>query len=156
MKKRLASLLRLVLWLVPVVVLVAQANYNNVFTGTWKANVAQSHYSPGPPPKSTTLTFAPDGVCTLEVVDEKGKEYKYSMPWSTDGKEVPAPGMGEGTTISSKVQGHTMNVTMKAGGKIVQTIHAVASPDGRTHKGVIDAKDEQGHSVHDVVVFEKQ
>jgi hypothetical protein len=40
----------------------AQTAQNDRFVGTWKLNVAKSKFSPGPPPKSATVTIAPDKV----------------------------------------------------------------------------------------------
>ena len=86
----------------------------------------------------------------------KGEFIKPPFHWSTDGKEVPAPGVGNSATTIAKVQGHTGDSTLKIEGKIVETVHTVVSPDGRTQRSIIDAKDEQGRSVHNVVILEKQ
>ena len=154
MRKRLASLSRLVLLFVPALVLVAQTDHTNAFTGTWKLNVAKSKYSPGPAPQSVMVTIAPDGTFTLEGVGTEGKPMKWSHPWSVD-KEVPVDGIENGTIIS-KLQGRTADDTMKIGGKTVQTVHAVVSPDGRTIRATIDATDEQGRHMHSVEVYDKQ
>ena len=37
--------------------------------GTWKLNVAKSKYSPGPTPKSLTVTFAAAGQGVKAVID---------------------------------------------------------------------------------------
>jgi hypothetical protein len=74
--------------------------------------------------------------------------------WS-GGAEVPVEGIPDGTIIS-KMQNNTNNDEMKVGGKTVQTVHAVVSPDGRTLTATLDGTDRQGHSFHHVEVFDKQ
>lgn len=154
MRKHLPSFSRLVLLFVPAAILVAQMDHTNAFTGTWKLNVAKSKFSPGPAPQSSMVTMAPDGTFTMEGVDSQGKPFKLSHPWSVN-KEVPVDGI-ENATIITKLQGRTMDDTMKSGGKTVQTVHAVLSPDRRTSTATIDATDEQGRHIHNVVIYEKQ
>ena len=51
---------------------------NDPLIGTWKLNLGESTYSPGPPMRSETLTFAPfagGGVkVTVDQVDAQGKK----------------------------------------------------------------------------------
>jgi hypothetical protein len=153
MTKRLVYVLQLALLFASALVLMAQADHTNAFTGTWKLNVEKSKFS-GPVPQSSTVTIAPDGTFTFEAVDQKGEPHKWSHAWSV-GKEVPIDGIENGTIIS-KLQGRTADDVMKVGGKTVQKVHAVLSPDGKTITATIDGTDPQGRSVHDVEVYEKQ
>jgi hypothetical protein len=157
MRKHLPHGSRLALVFVSAVVLVAQQmEHTNAFTGTWKLNVAKSKISPGPLPQSITITFAPDGTTTLEIVNDKGKTYHRSFPWS-GGKEVPFTGEGvENTVMISSIQGRTKDNILKTNGKVVLTSRDVVSPDGRTLTMTFDTTDEQGRSVHGVEVYEKQ
>jgi len=154
MRKHIPSFSWLVLLFVPAAVLVAQTDHTNAFTGTWKLNVAKSKFSPGPGPQSATVTIASDGTFTLEGVSPQGKPMKWSHPWSVD-KEVPVDGIENGTIIS-KLQGRMADDTMKIGGKTVQTVHAVVSPDEKIITATINATDQQGRRVHSVEVYEKQ
>jgi hypothetical protein len=154
MRKPIHHISRLVLLFVSAVVFVAQTNHSTPFTGTWKMNLAKSKFSPGPPPQSQTVTIAPDGTFTVERVDAQGKSYKTSHPWS-GGAEVPVEGV-ENETMISKIQGHTADDTWKIRGKTIQTVHAVVSPDGRTITATIQATDNQGRPVHNVVILDKQ
>jgi hypothetical protein len=48
---------------------------SNPLVGTWKLNLAKSKFMPGPPPRSTTLTFAGEGenlTDTAEIIDASG------------------------------------------------------------------------------------
>jgi len=153
MTKHLADISRLTLLFAVAFVLIAQADHTNAFTGTWKLNVEKSKFI-GPAPQSATVTIAPDGSFTFEGVDQKGQPHKWSHAWSVD-KEVPVDGIDNGT-IMTKLQGHTADDVMKIGGKTVQKVHAVLSPDGKTITATIDATDPQGRSVHNVEVYDKQ
>jgi hypothetical protein len=146
---------RLVLLFVSAVVLFAQTDHTTAFTGTWKLNGAKSTFNPGPAPKSVTVTNAPDGTFKAQSVDAQGKAIKWSHAWS-GGAEVPIDGI-ENATILSKVRGHTLDETMKIGGKTAETVHAVVSPNGRTMTTTIDATtDHQGGPMHNVLTLEKQ
>jgi hypothetical protein len=135
-------------------VLVAQGDHTNAFTGTWKLNVAKSKFNPGPPPQSVTVTSTPDGTFSVEEVDGQGKPVKFSHPWS-GGKEVPVNGIENATWISN-VRSRTIDDTMKVGGKTVEKVHVVLSPDGKTVTATIDETDPNGQRVHNVEVYEKQ
>jgi hypothetical protein len=154
MKKHLSHVSRLGLLFVAAVVLIAQTDHTNAFTGTWKLNAAKSQYSPGPGPQSATVTIAPDGRFTLKAVDPQGRPGKYSYPWSV-GQEVPVDGI-RNATVSTTLQGRTADRTMKIEGKTVQTAHAVVSPDGKTMTVTVEVVNPQGQAPHIVEVYEKQ
>ena len=62
-----------------VVVTLPQAAFAQTNLGTWKLNLAKSTYSPGPAPRSQTLTFTGTGqnlVDNLEGIDAEGKPLK--------------------------------------------------------------------------------
>jgi hypothetical protein len=57
----------------------AQSNAFKSLVGTWKLNLAKSTYSPGPLPRSGTLTFQEDGQglrSTVETIDAQGNPAK--------------------------------------------------------------------------------
>jgi hypothetical protein len=80
MRKLLPRFLRLALLCGSAVVVGAQTEHMTPFTGTWKLNLAQSRFNPGPPFTSFTLTFTPDGTRTLDVVGADGQPLKASLP----------------------------------------------------------------------------
>jgi hypothetical protein len=88
MKKHIHQISPLVLVFASAAVLFAETDHVTAFTGTWKINVAKSTFSPGPPPKSQTVTFAPSGKCTVEGLDAEGKSFGWSFPRS-GGAMVP-------------------------------------------------------------------
>ena len=117
----------------------------------------KSRFNPGPPFKSFTLTFAPDGTRKLHLIGADGHPLKASLPWS-DGKEVVVAvkeGMGN-VTATSKIQGKTFDDTWKEDGKIIEKVHGVVSPDGKTLTITVDGTDKQGRTFHNHLRFEKQ
>jgi len=151
----LFSQLALLFW--AAIVLVAQTGYVTPFTGTWKLNLAKSTFDPGPPFRSFTLTFTPDGTRKLDLIGADGQPVRASLPWS-DGKEVSVAvvqGMDE-ATATSKIQGTTFDDTWKQNGKIIEKVHGVASSDGRMLTITVDGTDRQGRTYRNHLVFEKQ
>ncbi len=130
----------------------AQTEHITAFTGTWKLNPAESTFDPGPPFRSFTLTFTPDGTRKLDLIRADGEPFRASLPWS-DGKEVVVAGDVKAT---SRIEGRSFRDTWKAGGKIIEQVHGVASPDGRTLTITVDGTDSQGRAFHNRLRFEKQ
>jgi hypothetical protein len=134
----------------------AQTEHITPFTGTWKLNLAKSRFNPGPPFKSFTLTFTPDGTRKLDLVYADGQSLKASLPWS-DGKEVSvtaAQGM-ENVTATSKIRANTFDDTWKQNGKIIERVHGVVSSDGGTLTITVDGTDSQGRTFRNHLIFER-
>ncbi len=134
------------------VVVLAQTEHVTAFTGTWKLNPAKSTFNPGPPFRSFTLTFTPDGTRKLDLIHADGQPFNASLPWS-DGKEVVVAG---DVTATSRIEGRSFRDTWRADGKIMEQVHGVASPDGRTLTITVDGTDSQGGAFHNRLKFEKQ
>ena len=64
--------------------------------GTWKLNLAKSTFTPGPPPRSSTLTFQAEGqslTATVEGINAQGNPTKVVHgPYLYDGKTYPVTG----------------------------------------------------------------
>ncbi|HEY3458246.1 MAG TPA: hypothetical protein VGK64_26940 [Bryobacteraceae bacterium] len=135
------------------VVLAAQGEQNSPFTGTWKLNVAKSKISPGPAPKSETVTIAPDRKVSVETVDADGKTINWSYN-PAENTAVPIDGM-ENSTVVEKLSGNTVDHTWKMGNG-TETGHGVVSKNGKTMKYTLTGTNSQGQKVHGVYIFEKQ
>src|SRR6266852_758984 len=129
---RLGSLLAV---LVPVVSLNAQATDPTL--GTWKLNVAKSKYTPGPPPRSLTVTFeATDATgkgvkVTTAGIDAQGNPTGTQYTANYDGKDYPVTGSPDYDAVTLKrIDAWTVEMTRKKGGKVVQTVGRVVSKDG--------------------------
>jgi hypothetical protein len=139
------------------VVVFAQTEHITPFTGTWKLNLAKSIFDPGPPFKSFTIAFAPDGTRTINLIRADGHPHQASLPWS-DGKEVSVTatgGMENGVAVS-KINGNTFDDTWKDNGKIIEKVHGVLSLDGRTLTITTDGTNNQGSAFHNQLTFDRQ
>src|SRR4029453_10932461 len=145
-----------------VVVFVAGTNAQapKELEGSWKLNAAKSQFSPGPPPKSMTVTYSavgPEGMkIVVDITPATGPAQHWEMAAHYDGKEYPVKGNPNADSVSVKmVDKLTGESTFKKGGKITATNTRTISADGKmltvTSKGVT----EDGKPRNDVQVFEK-
>jgi len=135
----------------------AQTAHVTAFTGVWKLNVAKSRFNPGPPFKSFTLTFTPDGTRRLDLIRADGEPLKAALPWS-DGKEV-AVAVIEGMrdiTATSKIEGQSFHDTWKENGNIIERVYGAVSPDGKVLTITVNGVNKQGGAFHNRLKFEKQ
>src|SRR5215475_14454944 len=75
------------------------------FIGTWKLNLAKSKFSPGPPPKSQTVTYEAVGQgykIAVKGTDAEGKTFEYQFTANYDGKDYPVTGNPDWDTIAFK------------------------------------------------------
>jgi len=73
--------------------------------GTWKLNLAKSKSSPGPLPKSLTLTHEAVGQgikITVKVTDAEGKPIDIQTTANYDGKDYPVTGAPDVDTFAMK------------------------------------------------------
>jgi len=105
----------------------------NPFAGTWKLNVAKSHFDPGPSPKSQTRTWESSGKVFVEGINGAGKPATHKFTIKPDGKDYPSVGAtDEGETVSTKrIDAHTVQATFKRGGKPLETARYSISKDGK-------------------------
>jgi hypothetical protein len=128
--------------------------------GTWKLDVAKSTYSPGPPPKSQTVTYeaAGEGVkVTVELIDASGNKVRQGYTANYDGKDVPLTGSATVDTVSLKrINAHTTERTDKKAGKVVGTVTRVVAADGKTMTITTKSINAQGQPVNNVAFFVRQ
>ena len=127
--------------------------------GTWKLNAAKSKFSPGPAPKSMTVTYsaAADAVkIVVQQVTADGATQKWEMTPKYDGKDYPVTGNPEADAIAlGKVDGLKSQSTFKKGGKVVGENVRTLSADGKTLTIEMKGTDSQGRAVHNIQVFER-
>jgi hypothetical protein len=129
-------------------------------SGTWKLNPAKSKYSPGPAPKSLTVKVDADENnfnVTAEGTDADGKPTHVAYSAKFDGKDYPITGLPYAETVSvQRTDASTVVSTLKKGGQVVMTVTTAVSKDGKSRTSTFKGKDEQGHDVNNVVVYDKQ
>jgi hypothetical protein len=129
--------------------------------GTWKLNVAKSRFSPGPAPKSMTLTYTypPSGDEVKIVVQQvmaDGATQKWEMTPKYDGKDYPVTGNPDADAIAlGKLDGLKSHSTFKRGGKVASENVRTLSGDGKTLTIETKGTNAKGQAVHNIQVFER-
>jgi hypothetical protein len=62
----------------------------------------------------------------------------------------------ENTTATSIIQGRTFHDVWKQNGTIIEDVHGVVSPDGKTLTTTVDGTDRHGRKFHNRLTFDKQ
>jgi hypothetical protein len=128
--------------------------------GTWKLNLAKSKYSPGPPPKSQTVTYEAVGQgikLTVKIMDADGKPIDIQATANYDGKDHPITGDPNVDTIAWKrIDAYTVESTRKKAGKVMVIATSVISKDGKTRTVTEKGVNAKGEKINNTAVFEKQ
>ena len=125
--------------------------------GTWVLDVTKSKYSPGPAPQSQTAVYA-GSANGLKVVatgtDAAGKPTNTEFTVTFDGKDHPAKGSPDFTTISARrIDSHTIGYTRKGAGQVQQTATRTVSKDGKTATLTVVGVDGQGRKINRVQIY---
>src|SRR5262249_39553237 len=116
-------------------------------------------FSPGPAPKSMTITYAAagDGVkISVDVVPAAGASQHWEMSGSYDGKDNPVTGNPDADTISmKKIDDQHSESTFKKGGKVMATSPGVPPAAGKPLTTTPRGSPADGRPRHDVQVFER-
>jgi len=125
------------------------------YAGTWKLNVAQSKYQPGPAPQSETVTITPGEESVVKGVDAQGNPYSWSFK-PTEGVAVPVTGLGaDSTVVEKRPNARTVDHVWKMGkGRAMG--RAVLSKDGKSFTYTQKGTNANGEPIHNVLLFEKQ
>jgi hypothetical protein len=139
---------------------VAWAQAPKGMEGTWKLNAAKSTFSPGPAPKSMTVTYSTVGADGMRIVvaltPADGEAQKWEMTAHYDGKDHPVKGNPNADTIMVKrIDDRTGESTFKKDGKVTATNRRVLSADGKTLTITSTGMTADGKPRKDVQVFER-
>ncbi len=130
------------------------------WVGTWKLNAAKSKYSPGPGPKSLTLTFerSQGGIkLTSDGIDAQGKATHGEYVSKFDAQDVPWTGNPDADTAGARrIDDNSYENVWKKAGKVTMTARAAVSGDGKTLTITQAGKDFQGRTVKNTAVYDKQ
>ena len=159
MKQSLLALVVLAICLVAPTLMKADAS---ALVGTWKLNLEKSRFTGAPAPKSLTRTITADGdnvTYTFDGVAGDGSALKYSFTVKYDGKDYPITGTGPNGSdhiTLKQVNSHMTQGTLKAGDKVVATVHTTVSHDGKTSTVNSKGTDKDGKPVKQNQVYDKQ
>ena len=127
--------------------------------GTWKLNEAKSKLSPGLP-KNLKVVFEAVGdniKATVDGVDGQGKPTRNQWTGKFDGKDYPVTGDPTSDARSYKtIDVHTLELTVKKGGKVTITGRIVTSADGKSRSLTASGLDSSGKKVQSTSVYDKQ
>lgn len=134
----------------------------DVFTGTWKLNVAKSTFTAGMEVKALSVVIVEKGAdlaITATGTDGAGKatSVKYTVPVKggavsyTEG--APASGA---TAMTKRVDASTIDGTSSLNGKEVGSTHATVSADGKTLTRVVKGMDANGKAFTNTEVYDRQ
>jgi hypothetical protein len=139
-----------------------QAQAPKGLEGTWTLNTAKSTFSPGPAPKTMSVTYSAVGADGMKiVVDVTPGDGTAAQHWEMtphyDGKDHPVKGNPAADTISvKKIDDRTGESTFKKDGKVSSTNRRVLSADGKTLTITSSGTTADGKPRKDVQVFEKK
>ena len=141
---------------------VGAASAADVFTGTWKLNVAKSTYSPGPAPKALTVTIAEKGTdlaLAASGTDSAGKpvSVKYTFPMK-GGPIVYSEGAptNGATVVLKRPNANTLEGTSTVNGKESGTSKTVVAADGKSFARTVKSTNAEGKPVNNTELYEKQ
>jgi hypothetical protein len=127
--------------------------------GTWKLNEAKSKFSPGAP-KSTSVTYAAAGdsvKVTIEGTSFDGKPTHTEWTGKYDGKDYPVTGDAHQSSRSyTRVNDHTVKVTVKSGDKVVLSGDVVVAADGKSRTVTASGTGADGKPFKYSAVYDKQ
>ena len=142
-----------------VMVLAGLAQSPSLGLGTWKMNVGQSKFSPGPAPKSSTVTFKAVGEGVSAVIDgvgPDGAKVHWEYTANFDGKPYPVKGNPDGDMVVTKrVSPTTIESAYTLKGKPTLVVRRTLSPDGKTLTITQTGTDGQGQKTNNVLVFDQ-
>jgi len=137
----------------------ASAQAPSGLAGTWTLNSAKSTFSPGPAPKSMSITYTPSGdmmKIAVDVVAIDGTKGHWEMTAGYDGKEYAVTGNPDADMISLKrIDDRNGESTFTKGGKVMAVNKRTLSADGKTLTIATKGVTGKGQPRNDVAVYER-
>jgi hypothetical protein len=143
-------------------VLVHAQGKPDAFVGTWKLDVDNSVFDPGPPPISRTMTIVPvdngiihriDSMVPLSGMTKTAVNFSYTAKF--DGTDAPVMGSSNLETVSIKrIDARTIERTGKTRGMVIETCTMKLSPDGKRLTMAIKGSGDVAYS--STQVFDRQ
>ena len=129
--------------------------------GVWKMNPAKSKYSPGPAPKSSTITTTAVAGGSFRTINESvpatGAPTKTDVTYKFDGKDNKITGNPNGDTQAfTRVDDRHWTVTLKKAGKVVTTSKIELAADGKSRTTTQTGTDAQGRVINNTIWYDKQ
>jgi len=127
--------------------------------GTWKLNEAKSKMAAGQA-KNTKVVYAAAGdsvKVTVDGVGADGKPVHNEWTGKFDGKDYAVKGDPTSDTRAyTHKDDHTLDMTIKKGGKVTMTGTITVSTDGKSRTVAVSGTDAKGAKVSTTAVYDKQ
>lgn len=127
--------------------------------GTWTLNEAKSKIPAGAA-KNHTVVYSAAGdqiKVTVDGTDADGKPAHNEWVGKFDGKDYPVTGdPNTDSRAYTRVNAHTLSMTIKKGGKVTMTGKIAVSADGKTRTVTTSGTDAKGKKVNVTGVYDKQ
>ena len=127
--------------------------------GTWNLNEAKSKITPGTLKFTTIIYKSMFGKVKVEGegIDADGKPVHSEWTGNFDGKDYPVTGDPISDARSyTKVDDRTLDLTVKKGGKVIDTVRMALSADGKSRTVTISGTTPKGKKFKNVAVYDKQ
>ena len=139
----------------------AAAAAKDPFVGTWKLNTTKSEFEGGTPPKSSVATITPAGGnkrrLVVHTVPASGPEMTTESTAADDGKDYPMKGSPTVDTVSViRLDDRTIERRDKKNGRVVATLRATVSADGKTMTIVQRGATPQGGTYTNTLLYDRQ
>lgn len=146
---------------VAVIAVFATSSYAQDPVGVWKVNIAKSKYSPGPAPKSSTITTTAVAGGSFrsinETVSATGATTKSDVTYKFDGRDNKVTGNPNADTQAyTRGDDRHWTVVSKKGGKVTLTTKVELAADGKSRTSTQTGTDAQGRAVNNIIFYEKQ
>jgi hypothetical protein len=127
--------------------------------GTWKLNEGKSKLSPGSA-KNHTVVYTAMGNrvrVTVDGRDPDGKPTHNEWIGAYDGKDYPVTGdPAQDLRSYTKVDDHTLTLTIKKAGDVTITGKIVVSRDGKSRTVTTTGTDAAGNKFTNIAVYDRQ
>jgi hypothetical protein len=129
--------------------------------GVWKANISKSKYSPGPAPKSSTITTTAVAGGSYRSINETvpatGAATKSDITYKIDGKDNKAIGNPNADVQSyTRIDDRHWTVVGKKAGKTTITTKVEVAADGKSRTSTQTGTDGSGKAVNNFIWYDKQ
>jgi hypothetical protein len=132
----------------------------SLLEGRWRLNVAQSSYTPDPPPKSQILTWkrVPGGLqFTTDTISEQGEASHTETLEKDDGSPGQVRGSaGYRTRFLRRIDARTFEDGDVVNGQPTYQRRMVISRDGRSMTITVTGVNGFGQPINNTAIYEKQ
>jgi hypothetical protein len=129
-------------------------------TGEWILNISKSNFAISPAPKSSVMKVEAweDGLrVKIYAVDMHGNSIHQETAYKFDGRDYVLKGFPVADTVSAKrINLRASESVWKKRGKVILTVRAVVSIDGKTMSLTRASWDAQGRALDELLIYDRQ